>query len=95
MNNRDKAFCCIDCGKRGGLFWLKDEVWLKIWPSYWVDLKKIKKKELRHGILCFCCAENRMVRLCGREFKRSDFIRIGCNEIVFLLLEARKRELIY
>ena len=75
---------CRDCGKLGGNYMLKYEIWSSIWPTYEHDMAAIKEEHLRHGDLCFWCAEQRL----GRKFRSDDFEDVPCNEIVFHFLSA-------
>lgn len=52
---------CHDCGNtKFDMFMVKDDVWLKIWPSYINDMRRIQNPKLRHGVLCQPCAEKRL-----------------------------------
>lgn len=85
-NQIRKSCACRDCGKHGGLYMLKTKIWLKIWPTYFEDMEAIKDPELRHGMICFNCAEKRL----GRKFKSSDFMPgVPCNDIVFYFMKKR------
>lgn len=74
---------CKDCFKHGSVYMLKKQIWLKIWPSYYDDMKAIKDEELRHGFLCYKCAQKRL----GRKFELNDFDKnAACNDIILYFL---------
>jgi hypothetical protein len=82
-----KSCACRDCGKHGGNYMLKNDVWFRMWPTYKEDILKIEDIELRHGMLCIRCAEKRW----GKKFTSNDFMPgVPCNDVIFYGLRGNE-----
>ncbi len=78
MESKTEADGCIDCGKEGGRYAVKKEVWDEAFPDY----KAVREQRRAAGkatTVCLECLEKRL----GRQLRMEDFTDARINQPIF------------